>query len=125
MKKFVTYILLIGFITQSFSQLWVITSFYINRDYIAENVCINRFEAIPVCKGQCFLDEKLKENENKQEQRLPDLKQNQIQLFQPVDFFSFDFQINIIYKEMTYGVLDQHFNTSEFSLSIFQPPQTA
>lgn len=101
------------------------TSFYINRDYIAENLCVNRFEAIPVCKGQCFLDEKLKENENKQEQRLPDLKQNQIQLFQPVDFFSFDLQTDIIFKEMTYGVLDQHFNTSEFTLSIFQPPQTA
>ncbi|MDD2983888.1 MAG: hypothetical protein PHQ74_10925 [Crocinitomicaceae bacterium] len=125
MKKFVAYILLMGFITQSFSQLWVMTSFYINREYIAENVCINRFEAIPVCKGQCFLDEKLKENENKQEQRLPDLKQYQIQLFQPVDFFSFDFQTNVIYKEITYGVLDQNFNTSEFTLSIFQPPQTA
>lgn len=123
MKKFVAYILLIGFITQSFSQLWVMTSFYINREYIAENICINRFEAIPVCKGQCYLDDKLKETENKQEQQLPDVKQNQIQLFQPAEFLSFELQSQIIDTKIRYGQSYQFFTTSEPIFSVFQPPR--
>lgn len=38
------------------------------KDYIADNLCINRFEENSCCKGKCFLEEKVKEaNDQKPE----------------------------------------------------------
>lgn len=59
MKKGLAYLLLFIFCIQSTQSLWIIASFQINRDYIANNLCINRFDKIPVCKGQCYLNKEL------------------------------------------------------------------
>ncbi|MBS7786199.1 hypothetical protein KIH23_02730 [Flavobacterium sp. CYK-55] len=67
MKKGVVYFLLFIFTIQSTKSLWIISSFQINREYIANNICINRFDKIPVCKGQCYLNNELnkEQKENK------------------------------------------------------------
>lgn len=124
MKKLFAYLLLTGFVIQSFSQLWVMASFYIDQDYISENLCINRFEAVPICKGQCFLVKELKENEKKQEQQLPDLKQKEIQLFKPVSI-AFQFYPEISFQEEVPLSSEPNFITSEFSFAVFHPPRTA
>lgn len=53
--------LLLAVIMQSTSSIWIYLGFELNRDYIARQLCINRFETIPVCKGSCYLEEKIKE----------------------------------------------------------------
>ena len=67
MKKVIVIFLLFIFTIQTTKSLWIITSFQINREYIASNLCINRFDKIPTCKGQCFLTKELnkEQNENK------------------------------------------------------------
>ncbi len=72
--------LIVAFIVQSTSQLWIIAAFNINRSYIAANLCINRFDAIPVCKGSCYLEDQLNKDHERQ-QKLPDLKNKEINLF--------------------------------------------
>lgn len=44
---------------QCFYKLGVLTYFQINRDYIAEVLCINKDEPEMACHGQCFLKNKL------------------------------------------------------------------
>jgi hypothetical protein len=44
---------------QCFYQLGVITYFHLNREYIAEVLCINKEKPITLCHGQCFLDRNL------------------------------------------------------------------
>ncbi len=68
MKKVVIYSLLFLFIVQSTKNLWIITTFHINREYISDNLCVNRFDKIPTCKGQCYLDDQL-EKENKENKK--------------------------------------------------------
>lgn len=67
MKKVIVLFLLFIFTFQITKSFWIISSFHINRDYIAKNICINRFDKIPTCKGQCYLDSELskEQNENK------------------------------------------------------------
>ena len=108
-------------ITQSVSKLWIVGSFYLNRDYIAKNVCVNRFDSMPLCKGSCFLNDKLEKAEQ-EEQRLPDIKQKDIQLIcqksflneftNPESFFIPKYSNN---AEINYQ--------SNFSVSIFHPPR--
>jgi hypothetical protein len=68
MKKRIVFLLLILFMIQTSKSLWIVTSFQINREYISSNLCINRFDAIPLCKGQCFLNSAL-EKEQKTNQK--------------------------------------------------------
>ena len=51
----------------------MITYFQVNRQYIAEVLCINKKDPIPVCNGQCFLKKKLDiaETGGNEEQNIP------------------------------------------------------
>jgi len=55
--------LLVAVLIQSMSSMWIFLSFQLNRDYIESQLCINRFDTIPVCKGSCYLEEKIKEDQ--------------------------------------------------------------
>ncbi|MGF6847498.1 hypothetical protein QFZ51_002733 [Chitinophaga sp. W3I9] len=63
MKKILSIWLLCIVLLQSTGNCWIVAAFYLNRNYIASELCINRFDLIPVCKGACFLDRKIKEND--------------------------------------------------------------
>lgn len=78
MKKIVVYILLFIFTIQSTKSLWIITSFQINREYIAENLCINRFDKIPTCKGQCFLNNELSQEQKDNKKNLTIIEKESI-----------------------------------------------
>jgi len=77
MKRALVLVFLLAFLYQSTSSFWIITSFYINQEYIAKNVCVNRFDAIPVCNGKCYLSKELKENQKK-ELQFPTIKNQEI-----------------------------------------------
>jgi hypothetical protein len=78
MKKVVVYFLLFIFTIQSTKSLWIITSFQINREYIASNLCINRFDKIPTCKGQCFLNNELSKEQKDNKKNLTTIEKESI-----------------------------------------------
>jgi hypothetical protein len=123
LKKIVVIFFLGVFVFQCTSNLFILYSFFINRDYISENLCINRFDKIPTCKGQCYLGEKLKENEKK-EQKFPNLKVKETQLL----FHQEISKLNIsVYTNN--GLFDNplifslHAYSSNYLTDIFHPPQ--
>ncbi len=97
--------------------------FYLNVKYISENVCVNRFDALPVCKGKCFLKKKLNEQEQR-EQKLPDFKQKEIQLFYQKSLFSL-FTKASEHQDL-FNFPTQSLNLQSTILdSVFHPPQVA
>lgn len=124
MKKTAVYFLLILFVIQSTSNLWIISSFYINRDYIAKELCINRFDKIPVCKGICYLEKKISDNEKK-EQKIPNVKEKEIQLY----FYqqeSIEFSKKSIVENSKVASIQKDSNIKNtFLYSIFHPPKMA
>lgn len=124
MKKIVIYFLLLLFVFQSTSNLWIVSSFYINRDYIAKELCINRFDKVPICKGVCFLEKKISANEKK-EQKIPNVKEKEIQLyFSPETTFTYHLIVPIA-SSKTVVVKQNDSIKSLFLYSIFHPPQLA
>jgi len=121
LKRIIAIVFLFSILFQSTSKLWILGSFYINRDYISKNICVNRFESIPTCKGQCYLNKELKENE-KQEQKLPDLKQKEIQLFCEEHDSLNGTILNEIERNITINTNAER-RISNFYQSIFHPPQ--
>lgn len=123
MKKSILFILLLSFLYQSTSSIWIITSFYINQDYIAKNICINRFDTIPVCNGKCFLEKELSADAEK-EQQIPNIKNKEVHPlflqvinYKPVTAYIQGFT-QIDYPEYT-----SNFIFSKLVFSVFQPPE--
>jgi hypothetical protein len=70
MKFFAVPILILLLMNQTFSSLFVVMSFKLNQDYIAKNICENRYRPQLNCNGNCVLMKKLKQQE-KEEQNSP------------------------------------------------------
>ncbi|OMP75869.1 MULTISPECIES: hypothetical protein [unclassified Chitinophaga] len=80
MKKLAAILLIFSLFIQTTANVWLVGLFYLKRDYIATNYCINRFDKIPVCKGSCFLEKQL-EKEQEREKRNLELKQTPVTLW--------------------------------------------
>lgn len=123
MKKSITLFILFLFVFQNTSSLWIIGAFYVNQDYIAKNICINRFDAVPTCKGQCFLTKELKASEKKG-QKLPNTTYKEIQLFCENEI-PFSFQNPTILFKKSYPILKIDNQKSTYIFSIYHPPKCA
>ena len=117
----VSILLIFAFVVQSTSQLWIVVSFTINQDYIAANLCINRFAAIPICKGSCYLDNQLKQDQ-KQQQKFPDLKTKEVNLFCQDNSTELLRHATLLHGNISYPSFSTAFITSDFLRSVFRPP---
>ncbi len=77
MKFIAVPILILLLMTQTFSKWFVVMSFKFNQDYIAKNLCENRYRPVLNCNGNCVLMKKMKQEE-KQEQNAPGPAKTQI-----------------------------------------------
>lgn len=73
MRKVLSILLILALLIQSTGYLCIIGMFKLNQDYIAKNLCINRFDAIPICMGSCYLEDQLN-SKDQQQQNAPDFK---------------------------------------------------
>ena len=121
MKKCITLFILILLVFQNAGSIWIIGDFYMNQDYIAKNVCINRFDTVPICNGKCYLENKLKEND-KQEQKFPTVTYKEVQLFlqTPVQF-SFT-MVRFVFKTK-YPMLQIVKQKTTYVFSIYHSPR--
>src|SRR4051812_12457398 len=121
MKKMAAILLIAALLVQCTSQLWIMVAFKINQDYIAANLCINRFDAIPVCKGSCFLEDQLNQDQ-KQQQKFPDLKTREITLFCQGNSIEFVTQTMLPKDNVSYACYKISFISSDYLRSVFRPP---
>ena len=67
LKYPVTILFLLLTVAQTFSKWCVIAEFRVNKDYIAKNLCVNRFKPSCCCKGKCYLNKRLAEDQSQQQ----------------------------------------------------------
>lgn len=63
-KQCTVILLLLAFMVTSFSRTVVVVDFYANQDYIAKNLCENRFQPMKRCCGKCQLRKRLAHQDN-------------------------------------------------------------
>ena len=76
MKKAAVISLAVLIASLNFKDLFTYLEFYLNRDYIACNLCINLNDPAAMCYGSCFLKKSLKANQE-QEQKYPFAKKEE------------------------------------------------
>lgn len=117
--KFVAAIfLLLIVLMQTFSSFLIEADFFINQDYIAKNLCVNRDKPMMHCNGKCFLAKKLKEDGKSQSPASKSEKSDVMPFFVPAPYSFNDFsQVD----KLAYFIKDDN-TISSFSRFIFHPP---
>ena len=64
MRKLTVVILIMILVLQSGIKTVIVSSFYINQDYIANVLCINKDNVAMKCNGKCYLTKRIKDQEN-------------------------------------------------------------
>jgi hypothetical protein len=121
LKKIASILLIIAFLVQTTNQLWIWAAFKLNQDYIANTLCINRFDLVPICKGSCYLEQKLANNQEQQTKQ-PDLKTKEITLFYQQSATLLATPLAIKNATVTYVAYNTRFIPSTYLQSVFRPP---
>ncbi|WP_145667123.1 hypothetical protein [Chitinophaga polysaccharea] len=79
-KQFITVFLMLIWLCQLSGRYFVMLDFYLNQEYIAKNLCVNRNKPAMHCNGKCHLSKKLKEEE-KRDQDNPERKDHRSEIF--------------------------------------------
>lgn len=121
-KQFI-WVLLPLMLLQSFSNVWLWSVFELNRDYIARNECVNRFnEKALSCRGQCVLMKKMREHEEKEQKNL---ESRIIDVVFIDNSHNFSFDISSLYNEdnigLSYPEYKQDYSYNP-TFTIFRPP---
>jgi hypothetical protein len=121
MRILLVYFLLIAIIFQSANKTIVYLNYYFNKTYIIKNVCENRFDKIPICKGHCYIKKELQKTE-KQENKYPEKKHKEVQLYFDIIEISTiipkDIKVNLRKVFSTFN-----FFSSKKIVPLFKPPQ--
>ena len=99
-RKVVVVLLLAAFTIITFSQSFITLDYFLQKDFIANNLCINKAKPQMHCNGKCQLMKKLKQEQKKDQENpirktdtkkqvfysssfIPDLKDNSLRKSYP------------------------------------------
>lgn len=126
MRSFLSIGLALLILLQSFSKVWIIISFKLNQDYIAQNLCVNRNKPEMHCCGKCVLNKNLKADEGgngAQKKQLPSGVREQKELlyyFQAADSLVAASGLNLYAADAVFSY--QPPVAATFVRGIFHPP---
>ncbi len=123
MKKIISILLVSVILLQSFSKMWILLSFKVNQDYIAQVLCINRDKPQMHCNGNCILMQRMKAAEEQEKQQIPKkLKDHQEVLYCfAVPTWQIDRQTDITPQKQLFFFYQSPFSTL-MSQGVFRPP---
>ncbi len=120
MKKLIAILAFIGILIQSLNQVVIVAEYYVNKDFIAKNLCENRNKPRMHCEGKCCLKKKLAK-EGKEQAPSPRNQKDQV-----VNLFHSDTKIQLTAVQAS-AASEKYFNYNElrtcaFHHSVFHPP---
>ena len=120
MKQILAILLFAGILFQSFNKELVIANYYLNKDYIAKNLCENRDKPQLHCNGKCHLCKQLNKTENNN-QKSGNIKEVNIEYF-ATPYFSFTLPVYIPSDEQNQYLFAPQTYSFQFAPSILRPP---
>lgn len=113
-------LLLLSLFVLNFANAFVFAGFELNQQYIATNLCVNRNKPQLHCNGKCYLMNKLKqaqEKEQKQERQSMKIQVQDALVVAPLIFKQYPFAEIHFHVPFSTGMPQTTYN------AIFHPPQ--
>ena len=121
-KLIALYFVIAIMVLQTMSMPLAYLNFQINRDYIAETLCVNKNEPITICGGTCYLSKSIKKAHDNPESDKP--AQTKKQVTETLYCLStFEFTCNQIQEATESKFIYKETVTSSFPKDIFHPPR--
>jgi len=118
--QLVVTVVLFAMMLQCFSKMIVVAEFYANRDYIARNLCVNRFNTAVHCAGRCQLDKRiLQEEKSSGDKEVRQESRNEV--LSSKSFFASAVTPVTVFVERDYPVASVP-HPVDRPISIFHPP---
>jgi hypothetical protein len=105
---------------QTFNRFVVEADYFLNKSYIAKNLCVNISKPEKNCCGKCYRDKKLNQQE-KHEQQTPDSKKSKVESPLYFAFSSSSLNVDPRPAKKRYTPFSIAF-LSTYSHSVFRPP---
>jgi hypothetical protein len=122
MKAFAALFLVVVFLLQCSMKMGIVAYYHFNKEYITANFCENKANVNMKCNGKCYLNKKIKAQEQ-QENKVPSLLKEikEVTLF--VSHYSISLPANdtIPRGSVHMAYLDKSYSSPV--AGIFQPPQ--
>ena len=119
MKKTVVILFLFSILLQTFSSLFIVANYLLNKEYISKNFCENRDKPKMHCNGKCHLMKQLQKQNKKENSPINGIKEkNEIQYFNETVDFSCLNAFFVIEKFPDFLVE----KTTSPSFPVFRPP---
>ena len=124
MEKAFSIVMITALITPNLIKIGILIDFKINQDFISEVLCINKEKPMSTCNGKCYLSEKLKKAEERQEKQVPINNKERVEVLYYYSKRSFDVPIydDFFVSELNSPYIDEIY-TSLFISDIFHPPK--
>ncbi|HTJ49158.1 MAG TPA: hypothetical protein VL443_06855 [Cyclobacteriaceae bacterium] len=122
MKKAISIGLILVLSAQCLYQLGIVTYFQLNRDYVAQVLCINKAKPMTMCYGNCFVKRNLKLADQTEKTTAP--SGSKIKIVIPT-FIVNDHHYSLNQTEITLTLLhadDRSATLSGFPRVAFHPP---
>jgi len=119
LKILATIFLTVTIFIQTFSTFIIQADFFLNRSYIAKNLCINRDKPMLHCNGKCYLQKKLKEQQKQDQSPVSKTERFDVQPFFIPEIISL--QNTVAVFQPTYFIKNEN-KLSSFPHFIFHPP---
>lgn len=119
LKRTIAFFLILSLISAHFTKVFVFAGFELNRNYIAEKLCVNKDKPELKCHGNCFLMKKLEEAEKKQQSEKTAQQKNLFQEIATIESSRFKFNTHLL-SEINTPVISNYQLIREFP--ILHPP---
>ncbi len=125
MKKYIALLLFIVMQSSLLNQWSMVMYYQVNRNFIAQNFCVNKDKPKLNCNGHCYLAKQLKKQEEKETksnseklQKLPEINL----VFEEVAFFHFVPQVEDL---TTHTFSYNNLYSKLFNQTILHPPSVS
>ena len=121
MKKVIAIILVFIFSFQLFYTTGFTIWFFANRTTIAKEYCINKDRPELKCDGKCFLNNKIKETEQHQNEEAP-LQIKQLLETSPCTITTINYSISAPEIDLIYNPFSTATYSFNHTIAVFRPP---
>lgn len=104
------------------SKFGVVVIFKLNQDYIAKNICVNRFNPKSCCKGKCYLAKELKKHNQDHSPSKTNKSSCQIIDDYVHENLDFTFSSKLLFISLCWNSHYRQDSLSDYLNSIFHPP---
>ena len=126
LKQLTIWFLIFAVFAANFSSVFVYVGFKLNQQYIAANLCVNRFKPSLHCNGKCYFMRKIKQAEDNDKKQAAKDSSCRLEMSFIQQSFNITFYEPVIIDTLSAGfpVFDYQY-TSRYLSSIFKPPKSA